>query len=200
MTITAKIVWGLGGLLSIVAGILAFCMPGATLGVLSIVLGIMLLLIGISLIASYILEREAVLGAGLMLISGIATILLAIFVFFNESLVASSLPIVFAIWVLITGISRIFSAIGQKRIGYNYWWISLIVGIVLTVLAVLAFIEPVVSAIMLTILVGVYLVINGCEMLFELYLANRLENVAKSYIAKMKSIEVEPIDVTKKDL
>ena len=198
MSTTAKIVWALGAILSIVAGILCFCSADVTLVGVSIFLGIILLLSGLSLIATAILEWREMLGAGLMLVLGIGTVVLGILVFCNAYLAVSSVLIIFAIWLLLSGIARIDSAFDMRRLGFTYWWVSLVVGLVFVTVAILSFFSPIISVILLTISVGLYLVLNGVYGLVELYYANKLEKKAKEYINKMRAIVIEPTEVATK--
>ena len=197
MSITAKIVLILGAVLSIAAGIIAFCFPGATLGGAAVFIGIVLICMGASMIASYIMERNYMLGSMWVLIGGIATIVLGIFAIINTSLVASTLPVLFAIWALCTGVARLMTSFDLKHLNFSNWWISTIVGALLIVFAIISFFDPVLSAIAMTTLIGLYLVGNGIYSFFELYYINKFETTAQAYLNKLHSIVVEPIEVKK---
>lgn len=195
MSIASKIIWALGGVLSVTAGIVAFCSPSTTLVSLAIFLGIMLILMGISSICSYFMDRKEMLGAGWALLGGIASVITGIIVLCNGSLVAGLLTTIFAIWVLIMGIIRLMSSFDLKRLGFGKWWISTLVGALLILLAVLSFFQPVINVMMITIMVGLYLVINGIYTFVELYYVNKFEKAAKSYLQKMNAIVIEPDEI-----
>ncbi len=199
MSAFAKIVQIVCALLFIVAGISAFCMPSATLSGIAIFLGIMLIITGIGYVISYFYEKKSMLGANWVLVAGISTILIGIFVLCNETLVASALPIMLAIWILIIGIIRVMSSLDLRRLHFEKWWVSTIVGAGLIILSVLSFFQPIISTVLITTFVGLYLVINGIYSLVELYYITKLEKVAEDYLKKMDSIVVEPIEVRTED-
>lgn len=200
MSIFTKCCWGITAVLLIATGIVCFCCPAETLAGISIFLGISLLISGIGSIASYFTAKKIMLSAGWLLLGGIATVVLGILVLSNSSMVAGALPIMFGMWIIVMGLIRIMSAFDMKRLGFNGWWSDVLWGALLIILGVLSFYQPIVSAVMITIITGVFFVLNGIAMMMELYFACKLENRAKTFLDKFNAIVVEPENVKNKDL
>ncbi len=200
MSIWGKICWGLTAVLLIAAGIVCFCSPAGTLSGLSTFLGICLIISGISSIGAYVTTKKMILGAGWVLLGGIATIILGILVLSNNAMVTNALPILFGMWIVFCGLARIVSAFDVKRLNFGGWWVDIIWGVLLICLGILSFYEPIVNVILITVFTGLFLVINGIAMLVELYYACKLEKKATNFLNKVNSIIVEPDSVTREDL
>lgn len=200
MSIWGKICWGLTAVLLIASGIVCFCCPAETLSGLSIFLGISLILSGISSIGAYVTTRKMILGAGWVLLGGIATIILGILVLSNNAMVSNSLPFLFGMWIVFLGIARIVSAFDVRRLNFGGWWVDIIWGALLICLGVLSFYKPIVNVVMITVFTGLFLLINGVAMLMELYYACKLEHKATEILDKINSVIVEPDSVKREDL
>ncbi|GEM_PF-447170 len=200
MSIWGKILWGVTATLLIATGIVCFCSPAGTLAGLSTFLGISLILSGIGSIGTYVTTRKVVMGAGWVLLGGIATIILGILVLSNNAMVSNALPILFGMWIVFMGLARIISAFDVKRLNFAGWWVDSIWGVVLILLGVLSFYQPIVNAIIITIFTGLFFVINGIAMFAELYVACKVEKKAADFIDKCNRIIVEPDSVRREDL
>lgn len=153
--------WLLSGIALIASGILAICMPEATLLTLAWIIGFTMLFEGLCAIGMYLQIGWLVPGSGLYLLDGVVTTILALFILCNKVVTASVLPYLVCMWIIMIGVERILQSIDVKRMGDKYWWIVLILGILAVVLGILSFVYPIISAVTLSVAVGVFLILHG---------------------------------------
>ena len=94
----------------------------------------------------------------------------------NNFFVAFSLPVIFAVWVIIEGISIAVESFDYKRVGFSGWWVILLLGICGVVLGVLGLKNPDVSATTLSTLIGLGIIAMGASYLYALFAINKFEN------------------------
>ena len=154
----------LSGILVAILGITMLFAPLESLVTLAIFIGFSMLISGASEIASYCGEEQGG-RSGWLLTSGILTVVFAIWTLFGrgtEALVVS-LPFVFAIWVLTSGIVRIGGAISSKSDGSNLWGWMLAFGVSGAALGFLLMFTPVLSGIMIAYMLGFMLISYGVD-------------------------------------
>ena len=96
----SRILWIIVGVLLIIAGIYCLCNPDVGLLSLSLYLGIVLLISGIIDIVIFAKCNQYMIGAGWFLADGILTVLLSLFLLFNQAFTLLSLPFIFSMWLL----------------------------------------------------------------------------------------------------
>lgn len=149
------------GLLLIAAGVLSIWNPQFVARFLTVVFGVTLLLSGLLDIAAYIGCRRAVVGAGWILVDGMLTSLMALFLLCNSWLAGLAVPVIFSMWILFSGISTVVRSLDLKAFGVRGWgWFSAI-GILQITAGVLLFIQPVAAAMAVGLLVGIVLILQG---------------------------------------
>ena len=74
---------------------------------------------------------------------------------------AVSLPVVFAIWVLVEGLVIAVQSFDYKSVGFRYWWVVLILGICGAILGVLGLKNLDVTALTLSTIIGCAIIANG---------------------------------------
>lgn len=102
----SRILWIIVGVLLIIAGIYCLCNPDVGLLSLSLYLGIVLLISGIIDIVIFAKCNQYMIGAGWFLADGILTMLLSLFLLFNQAFTLLSLPFIFSMWLLFSGINQ----------------------------------------------------------------------------------------------
>lgn len=152
----------IAGILMIVAGIVSFTLPLTFAAGLVWVMSFAVLLGGIIMLVFYIRNRGSLgLSAGLLL-SAILDIILGLLLVFSGTIAAgAAFAYVIAIWFLLAGILRILWGIQVKGTGYPRWWVSLVVGILTVILAIIVLFNPLLTILTLSILVGIYVLVIG---------------------------------------
>ena len=82
-----------------------------------IVLGLLMLIAGIVEIVIFAGTSRFILGSGWLLLDGVLTVVMSLFLLFNHWFTMMSLPILFTVWLLFSGVSRFVSAFDLKALG-----------------------------------------------------------------------------------
>ena len=80
---------------------------------------------------------------------------------FNQWFTMVSLPILFTLWLLFSGVSRFVSAFDLRVLGVRSWGLVLALGILLLVLGIVGLLDPVVSTVAFAITVGLVFILEG---------------------------------------
>lgn len=184
---STTILWFVGSILMIAAGIVCFALPVDTsIRVFSYIVGALVLCMGIVELVMFF-TSVGIVGGGMVLADGIITTLLGIFFLANVNVVEAILPIVFAMWFIYEGISELVLAIQAGKFKVSNWWVLLIFAIIEIIFGFVALFDPISSAISLTVLVGIFLFVRGLSMLGDWIVALRVKNFAKNWFGKAAS-------------
>ena len=132
---------------------------------------------GIMDVVTYIGVGGALPGSGWILADGILTIILSFFVLGNQAFTAVSLPFIFGIWIIFSGITRLVNAMEFQRVGAQGWGWMIVHGILDILFGILCFLEPLAGSIAIGILVGVSFLLQAAFtffMLWEMIRAKRI--------------------------
>lgn len=168
-----RILWAVLGVLMIVAGIVCLCVPGMTEATLALAYGIILLISGIADIVIFAVWGPAMFGAGWLLLDGILTVLLSMFLLFNMGFTALALPYIFGMWLMFSGISKFVSSFDLRAFGVRGWGWMMALGIVMTAVGFVAFLDPVLSTLAMTVITGIMFMIYGISDIIHAIFANR---------------------------
>ena len=113
-------------------------------------------------------------------------ILFGCFFLFNLLGTAASLPFVFAIWVIIEGISVIVASFDYKKVGFTYWWALLLLGIVGVVLGILGLKNMGITAATLSTLISIAVILFGVSHILAVAGVNRFEKVVDEQVKAIK--------------
>ncbi len=150
----------ISGILSLTAGIYMFISPASSLASISFVFSAIMLFNGISETIQYLLSKEK--RNGIALFNGIVTILLAICLLSSTWMgLASFIPYMFAFWVLLHGISKIFVGFAERKENKKEGNHLLLVGIPGTVIGIFMFSHPLFTGLIVAYMVGFGFVYQG---------------------------------------
>ena len=168
MSKSTKIWLGIAGCLLVILGIVCICKPAGTLFATAWLIGCFTLISGISKLIFTVRTEAFLPNSGSRMLSAILQILLGVaFLVFNVALTAS-LPIVFALWVMVEGVIIAVQSFDYKRVGFPYWWVMLLLGICGAVLSVFFMRNPVDSAVTLSTLIGLGIIALGVSYIVAL--------------------------------
>ena len=111
--------------------------------------------------------------------------LLGIFFLAHKGAVTVSLPIIFAIWVMVEGITLAIESFDFKKVGFSWWWCILLLGIAGAVLGFFGLRNPVVAGKTLTTLIGLGIISNGISYLVALLGIGKFEKRIKEVKAEL---------------
>ncbi len=180
---TGKKIWlCIAGILLIVLGVYCIVKPNITLVNAAWFLGIVTLLTGISKMIFTFRTQAFMLNSGTRMLTALLDIFFGLFFLFNIMSTAISLPFVFALWVIIEGISVIVLSFDYKKVGFQYWWALLLLGIVGVVLGILGFKNMDVTAVTLSTLIGIAVILFGLAHILAVVGVNKFEKAVDNAV------------------
>ena len=149
------------GTLLVVAGI--YCLCNQDIAVLSagLLLGLFMLVSGIIEIAVFAGTSGVLLGSGWLLLDGVLTVIMSMFLLFNQWFTMMSLPFLFTLWLLFSGVSRFVSAFDLRACGVRGWGWILAVGVILIAAGFVCMMDPWVSVAAIGVTVGLVFLLEG---------------------------------------
>ena len=96
------------GVLLIAVGIYCLCNQDIAAATAGFMVGIFMLVSGIIEIVVFAVTSGLLFGSGWLLLDGVLTVILSLFLLFNQWFTMLSLPLLFTLWLLFSGISRGF--------------------------------------------------------------------------------------------
>ena len=139
----------------IVIGMMLLIMPQTSLLWICYAFGAVVLITGIVCLIQYARLRGTGFTAPFMLVGGVITAGLGIFTLAKPQVVASFLPIVFGIFIVVDGLSRIGSAIDLAKRKGQKWWVLLLLSIVSVALGILLVLHPFGAAVSVVMVCGI---------------------------------------------
>ena len=109
-TKTVRILNIVAGILLIAAGIYCLCNEDVAVLSAGLMLGIFMLAAGIAEIVVFAGTSGVLIGSGWLLLDGVLTVIMSLFLLFNQWFTLLSLPFIFTVWLMFSGISRFVSA------------------------------------------------------------------------------------------
>ena len=129
--------------------------------ILNVAAGVLLIAAGIYCLCN---QDVALLSAGLllgMLLDGILTVIMSLFLLFNQWFTMLSLPFLFTLWLLFSGVSQCVSSFDLRALGVRAWGWILAVGILLTLAGFICLMDPWVSVAAMGMTVGIVFLLEG---------------------------------------
>ena len=159
-----RVLWLISGILLIACGIYVLFHPTQTLLSIAALLGSVMLFSGIFSVAAYCTQKSELFGANWILFDGILDIVLGVLLLIYpvSAFVASVFLMLMSLWIIFKGVTVILNASAARKFDSG-WYLLLIVGIVLTLFGILSLFKPIVAAVTISIILGVFLISDGIE-------------------------------------
>ena len=149
------------GVLLVTAGIYCLCNQGVAALSAGLLLGLFMLVSGIIEIVVSARACSVVLGSGWLLLDGVLTVILSLFLLFNQWFTLLSLPFLFTLWLLFSGISRFVGALDLRALGVRSWGWILALSILLMAAGFVCMMDPWVSVAAVGVTVGIVFLLEG---------------------------------------
>ena len=143
----------------IIIGMMLLIMPQTSLLWICYAFGAVVLVTGIVCLIQYARIRGTGFTAPFMLVGGVITAGLGIFTLAKPQVVASFLPIVFGIFILVDGLSRVGTAIDLAKRKGQKWWMLLLLSVVSVALGALLVLHPFDAAVSVVMVCGILLIV-----------------------------------------
>jgi len=176
-----------GGILMVAGGAFCFMNAGQTFLNIAFVVGAIMVINGVIHSLAYFVGRglhNKGDNNGWILIDGLLTLLLGILILCNQLVVDMAIPMIFGMWVLVSGLLRVEAAshINREKKNANFR-ATLITGIVTLLIGIFGFTDPFITWVSLVSLLGVFLLIQGIN---AIELGINMPHEKKSYVRVYK--------------
>lgn len=175
MKTSTKIWLAIAGILLVALGVFCITKPAATLFTTAWLIGLFTLIAGVSKLMFTFRTQAFLPNSGTRALSAILEIIIGIIFLGNNIFLAFSLPVIFAMWVLIESVIITVNSFDYQRVGFPAWWVILLLGVCGIVLGVLGLRNPDVTAATLSTLIGLGVISTGAAYLFALLGITRFE-------------------------
>lgn len=173
---TMKVLSAILGILLVLGGISCLMTPGLTYLTLAWIIGFAMLVNAIGDICSYSHRHALGLADGWTLAGAIISLILALFLLFSNVMqfaVSTTLIFLAAGWMIVVGIFRIVAACKIHAFRKNLpeedrgflWLLTLILGILMVVGGIVGLIHPLVLAMTIGLLIGLYIILSGITLI-----------------------------------
>lgn len=117
---------------------------------------------------------------GWILIDGLLTLLLGILILCNQLVVDMAIPMIFGMWVLVSGLLRIEAAthINREKKNANFK-ATMITGVITTLIGLFGFVDPLITWVSMIALLGIFLLMQGIN---AIELGINMPHEKKSYV------------------
>ena len=122
---------------------------------------LVMLISGVMEIVVFATTSGLLFGSGWLLLDGVLTVILSLFLLFNQWFTMMSLPFLFTLWLLFSGVSRFVSAFDLRALGVHEWGWILAVGIILILAGLICMMDPWVSVAAIGVTVGLVFLLEG---------------------------------------
>ena len=149
------------GVLLIIAGIYCLCNQDVAVLSAGFLLGAFMLASGIIEVAVAARMCGVLIGSGWLMLDGVLTVIMSLFLLFNQWFTMLSLPFLFTLWLLFSGVSQCVSSFDLRALGVRAWGWILAVGILLTLAGFICLMDPWVSVAAMGMTVGIVFLLEG---------------------------------------
>jgi len=184
---STKIWLVIAGVLLVILGVLCICQPTETLFATAWMIGCFTLISGISKMIFTFRTQKFLPNSGSRMLSALLLIILGIIFLANNLFVTISLPIIFAMWVLIEGVIVVVNSFDYKKYGFQYWWVILLLGLAGAVLGVLGLRNPDVTAVTLSTFIGIGIILIGVGYIVAVWGVNKFEKQVKQQVDQISN-------------
>lgn len=192
---STKIWLCIAGILLVALGVYFLINPNITLVSAAYVLGFLTLFTGISKLVFTFKTQAFMPNSGTRMLMGLLDVFFGCFFLFNLLGTAASLPFVFALWVIIEGVGIIVASFDYKKVGFPYWWALLLLGIIGVLLGILGFRNMDVTAVTLSTLISISVILFGMAHILAVAGVTRFEKAIKDQVQAIKDQYKQPSQV-----
>ena len=165
----------------LVLGLVLLIWPKMSLSVLCCLIGVMLVIGGAVKLVGYFSKDLYRLAFQFDLALGIFVSVIGIILILHPYWIMSFFPIVIGIFIMVDGVFKIQTSVDAQRFGLTNWWLILTGGILCIVLGILLVFDPFSSATALVAIMGVSLIVDGLQNLFNVLYTVKIIKRAKNF-------------------
>ena len=150
----------------IACGVYVLLNPAQTLIDIASLIGLAALFSGAFSLATYFTQKDELFGSKGILLDGILDVILGVLliIYPTSSLIANIFLGLMSLWVISKGAMAVYHAVLAKEFE-RHWYVLLIIGILLVLFGILALIQPIITMVAISVILGVFLISDGIEIL-----------------------------------
>lgn len=171
----------------LITGVILIARPDQAVQLVCILFGATLILLGIGALISYFTRLKFTLLA----IVGVLCIIAGVIVCIKYESIVSAVIFIFGLFITISGIVDFISSLDARKNNLKSWVFSLVMSIGVTVLGVIVLVNPFDSAILLTRLLGLSLIIYA---MLDLITFIQVRKMFKLKTVNLKGVDHIDID------
>lgn len=174
--------WGviIASIIYIALGVILILIPGTSMDVLCYIGGGAAIAIGVFFTISYFFRNPETSYFRDDLVIGVLAIMIGLVLVFKTDVIQELVPVLFGVFVTVSGCHKLQDSIDLKRMGADKWWALLIVALVNIALGVLLIFEPF-NKDLLMIIIGVALVFSGLtDLIVTIIISGKYKQYAKT--------------------
>ena len=177
----------------IAVGVLFVIYPKDSLGLLTWLLGVLILASGVFTIMFSLKAQKVLPNASSSTLLGVFQIMLGSLFVLNhfDKLQEGAIGVLFAIWVMYEGLSLVISSFGYKKATFRHWWVMLLFGLLNVVLGYVALLNADKISPVLAVIVGLGIVANGVMRIVAFIAITRIEKKLKQQLAAVQEATAE---------
>lgn len=185
-----KLSFLLAAVLYIILGLILLIWPGVSATVFCYAFGGILLIYGVVTIVSFFLRDSRQGSFVFELFLGIVAAALGLLFLLRPVIVASVLPVILGLFIVVDGLVNLKRALELRRMLYVRWTMPLVLSAVSAVLGLVIVFQPFLAAEALVMLIGAVLIYEGLSDLWTIF---RVSQWTKEY-RKHHPVDVDQID------
>ena len=185
-----KLSFLLAAVLYIILGLILLIWPGVSATVFCYAFGGILLIYGVVTIVSFFLRDSRQGSFVFELFLGIVAAALGLLFLLRPVIVASVLPVILGLFIVVDGLVNLKRALELRRMLYLRWTVPLVLSAVSAVLGLVIVFQPFLAAEALVMLIGAVLIYEGLSDLWTIF---RVSQWTKEY-RKHHPVDVDQID------
>ena len=179
----------------VAAGVFGFINPGQTFMTMAFVIGSVMVINGLIHALGFLLARGSFgIGDnnGWILIDAVLTLLLGILILCNQLTVDIAIPMIFGMWVLVSGLLRFEAStrINRQKKPANFK-AALITGVVTIIVGLFGFINPLITYVSVIALLGIFMVVQGANSIeLGINMPHRAKEDAIQYVSTRVPVKI----------
>lgn len=175
----------------IILGILLVFQSEFTIMVIAYIIGAILIAIGALAIIKFIQNINNSKKSELDIVYGLGTIILGILVIKNHETIASIIPFVIGIGIIISSSTKLQCAIELKAKNNPQWKMTMVVSIVSVACGVVLLFNPFKGAVLITQVVGMFIILYGVlDIVSTVTIKRNVDAIHKAIEGKMEDVEI----------
>lgn len=167
------------GALACIGSFLIIRNPLESFHKITLILGYATILIGITEILRYF--TSSVFTSELPLFKGLINIIFGLIIILNSEVTMLTILILIGFWIFVDSIIEIIDSFRYKRMGVEFWWISLINGIIGSILGILMIGDLNLSTFYLTLVISFKLLSTGLNMITLFFIISKYYHHFESF-------------------